>query len=367
MKRMVALALACAMCALCLVGCGGKTDTPPQGNSGTTSQGNSGTTSTPAVKQKDSFTMYTCYVEAEVAALVDAFTQETGIKVNYVRLSAGEMQARVEAEKENPQVSMIFGMGTDLAMAMDDSGLLDPFFPSNIDEIYPEYADPKGIYVPLHMICTCFGSNTQWLAEHNLEAPTSWEDLLKDEFKDALCWAHPATSGAAYTGLATIIQYYGEEAGFEYLKKLDKNINVYTKAGAAPFTACGLGECGVAIGYSDNAQTVVDQGYPLVITYMEEGAGYGITCASMVKGGPADEQDAAHAFIEWLIGENAMSIASSEFNQYPLNKTVQADPKMTPLDDIAKIDFDAKWSAENKKSICEKFESEVRSSSDVVS
>ena len=50
------------------------------------------------VAQKNSFTMYSCYVEAEVAGLVELFTQETGIEVKYVRLSAGEMQARVAAE-----------------------------------------------------------------------------------------------------------------------------------------------------------------------------------------------------------------------------------------------------------------------------
>ena len=61
------------------------------------------------VAQKNSFTMYSCYVEAEVAGLVELFTQETGIDVKYVRLSAGEMQARVAAEKDNPQVALRHG------------------------------------------------------------------------------------------------------------------------------------------------------------------------------------------------------------------------------------------------------------------
>jgi len=215
------------------------------------------------------------------------------------------------------------------------------------------------------MIITCFGSNTDWLKKNGLEAPTSWAELLDPKFKDAISWAHPATSGAAYAVFSSIIQSMGEEEGFKYLKELDKNVTVYTKAGAAPFTSAGLGECGVALGYSDNAQTVVDQGYPVVITYPKEGAGYGITCASMIKGGPADEVEAAHKFIDWLIDKNAMKIATSEYNQYPLNKYVEADPKMVPFDQINKINYDFKWSAENKSKICERFESEVRSSADV--
>ncbi len=317
------------------------------------------------VPQKNSFTMYSCYVEAEVAGLVALFKQETGIDVKYQRLSAGEMQVRVAAEKENPQVAMIFGMGNDLAMAMIKEDLLDPYTPANIGDMDQRFIDPDGMYVPLHMIATCFGSNKDWLEEKGLEAPTSWEDLLKPEFKGEVCVAHPATSGAAYTVLSQTIQRLGKEEGFKYLKELDKNILVYTKAGAAPFTSAGLGEVGVAIGYSDNAQTVVDQGYPLVVTYPKEGTGYGVTAAAMVKGGPADEQEAAHKFIDWLIGESAMNLAYSEFNQYPLNTTVHPEPKMTPIEEIKLMDFDPVLSAETKAENCAMFEAEVRSSADV--
>ena len=317
------------------------------------------------VPQKNSFTMYSCYVEAEVDGLVELFTQETGIEVKYVRLSAGEMQARVAAEKDNPQVAMIFGMGNDLSMAMAAEDLLDPYIPANIDQMDQRFVDPNGMFVPLQIIVTCFGSNAEWLKEKGLEPPTSWDDLLKPEFKDEICVAHPATSGAAYTVLSQTVQRLGTEAGFEYLKELNKNVQVYTKAGAAPFTSAGLGEVGVAIGYSDNAQTVVDQGYPLVVSYPKEGAGYGVTAAAMVKGGPADEQEAAHKFIDWLIGESAMTLAYTEYNQYPLNTTVHPDPKMIPIEEIKLMDFDPVLSAQTKKENCEKFEAEVRSSADV--
>ena len=260
---------------------------------------------------------------------------------------------------------MIFGMGNDLSMAMAAEDLLDPYVPANIDQMDQRFVDPNGMYVPLQIIVTCFGSNADWLAEKGLEPPTSWDDLLKPEYQGEVCVAHPATSGAAYTVLSQTVQRLGTEEGFKYLKELDKNVLVYTKAGAAPFTSAGLGEVGVAIGYSDNAQTVVDQGYPLVVSYPKEGAGYGVTAAAMVKGGPADEQEAAHKFIDWLIGESAMTLAYSEFNQYPLNTTVHPEPKMIPIEDIYLMDFDPVLSAETKKANCETFENEVRSSADV--
>ena len=42
--------------------------------------------------------------------------------------------------------------------------------------------------------------------------------------------------------LATIVQLMGEDKGFDYLKALHKNVNQYTKSGAAPAKAASLGE-----------------------------------------------------------------------------------------------------------------------------
>ena len=153
--------------------------------------------------------------------------------------------------------------------------------------------------------------------------------------------------------------------GFEYLKALDKNVINYTKAGAAPFTAAGLGECAVAIGHSDNAYQAYDQGYPIVISFPKEGAGYGVGCAAMVKGGPADEQEAAHKFIEWLVSVPAMEIAN-EYDMYPLNMNSVTDPKMVPFDEIVRVKIDTRLSAETKADNCARFEAEVRSTADII-
>ena len=54
--------------------------------------------------------------------------------------------------------------------------------------------------------------------------------------------ADPNSSGTAYTMLATLVQLMGEDKAFDYLKALHKNVNQYTKSGAAPAKAASLGE-----------------------------------------------------------------------------------------------------------------------------
>ncbi len=47
--------------------------------------------------------------------------------------------------------------------------------------------------------------------------------------------------------LATLVQLMGEDKAFDYLKALHKNINQYTKSGAAPARAVATGESMVGI------------------------------------------------------------------------------------------------------------------------
>lgn len=318
------------------------------------------------VEQKNSVSIYTCHVESEALEIFEKFTEETGIEVNYVRLSAGEIVTRLQAEAENPQVSIFMGGSVDTHKSAQSLGLLGTYTSKNIDVVDPALVDPDGVYTPISLIVTCLVSNTDFLADLGIDPPTSWDQLLGEEFKDEVCIAHPGTSGAAYTAFSGILQMLGEDEGFEYFKKLDQNITQYTKAGAAPLRMAGLDEIGVAIGYDLDAHAVIDEGYPLVISYPEEGVGYEITCVSMVKGGPADEVEAAHTFIDWMLGETCQSQATNDFYRYPTNVNIEVNPAMTPLSEINLVDYDFVWSGENKIRLVERFENEIRSSSEVI-
>ena len=116
-KRFVALLLSSLMVLTLLTGCGGGDDKGAEGGETTGSK---------------ELTVYTAFPEAEVAYYFNAFEEATGIKVNALRLSAGEMLTRVAAEKDNPQAALMFGGSTDNYIAAADQGLLEPYqSPSN--------------------------------------------------------------------------------------------------------------------------------------------------------------------------------------------------------------------------------------------
>ncbi len=319
------------------------------------------------VEQKKHVSIYTANVEEEAIAYFDQFTKDTGIEVDYVRLSAGECITRMEAEKANPQVSVLLGGSVDTIVSAYEKGLIEKYTSPNMEYIVDEYKDNMdGIYTPYSLVVTCFASNTKLLDQLGIPAPTSWEELLRPELKGNVCMAHPATSGAAYTAFSSILQCFSEEEGFDYLKKLNDSIIQYTKAGAAPIRMAGLEETTVAVCYDLDAHTIINEGYDLVITYPSEGTGYEISCVSLVKGGPAEEQEAAKAFIDWMLSEKAQEMCTQQFYRYPLNKNVAVNPEMKPFDDIKLLDYDFIWSGQNKVRLLERFENEVRSSANVL-
>ena len=95
--------------------------------------------------------------------------------------------------------------------------------------------------VGLYLGALGFGYNTEDIKKRKMTPPACWADLIKPEFKGEVQMADPNSSGTAWTMLATMVQLMGEDKGFEYLKALHRNINEYTKAGAAPALAAGPG------------------------------------------------------------------------------------------------------------------------------
>ena len=319
-----------------------------------------------SAEQVKSISVYTCYVENEALQMFEQFTKDTGIKVNYVRLGAGEIVTRLEAEAQNPQASIFMGGSVDTHTSAMNKGLLDHYVSPMLDVVDDRWKDPNEVWTPVSMIVTAFTSNLDYLEEKGIPAPTSWAEVLNPALKGDVCMAHPGTSGAAYTAFSGMLQTFGVEEGFEYMKQLDANIAQYTKAGAAPYRMAGLGEIGVAIGYDLDAQATILEGYPLVITYPSEGTDYEVTCVSMVKGGPANEVEAAHAFIDWMLSDTCQTMATEQFYRYPISKTVELNPAMIPMDQLNLIDYDFIWSGDHKVELVERFEREVRTRDNVI-
>lgn len=301
--------------------------------------------------------MYTALDENEWPIYVKAFEKATGIKVEVVRLSSGELLARVEAESKNPRASIWFGGPAVDQIAAKKKGLLAPYKSAMTEQVPEALKDPEGYWVGIYFGAIGFASNTEILKKLNVDPPTSWYDLLKPEFKGKITVAFPYTSGTAYTVLASLVALMGEDAAFDYWKKLDKQIQQYTKSGSAPVVQAGLGEAAVGIAFAhDIIARGIAKGYPLVLTFPKEGTGYEIGAMSLIKGGP--EPDLAAKFIDWMLSVEAQNLMK-EWYRLPANPQAEVAAGAIRLEEVKLVPMDFDYFGKEKDRLIERWKEEI--------
>jgi iron(III) transport system substrate-binding protein len=303
---------------------------------------------------QEALRMYTALDPNEAKVYIEAFTKETGIKVDWVRLSAGEVLTRIRAEAKNPQVSIIYGGSSPEYVAAKKEGLLVPYKSSvGAPFLKGNLKDAEDYWTGFYFGAIGFGSNTTWFAKNKIPLPTTWQDLLRPELKGNISIAYPYTSGTSFTTLATLVQLMGEDKAFDYWKKLEPNIHHYNTSGSACITQAGLGEIAVGIAFShDILAKGTSAGYPIKGTFPSEGTGFEIGAMALVKGGK--QHDLSKKFIDWSLSKRAQDLMQVWF-RIPLNPDATVAQGAVKAADVKLINYDDEWAGNNNKRLIEKW------------
>lgn len=141
--------------------------------------------------------------------------------------------------------------------------------------------------------------NTEVLKEKNLPEPTSYEDLLKPEYKDLVSMANPKSSGTGYMFYKSLVNAWGEEKALAYFDSLTNNILQYTSSGSGPVNALLQKEVAVGFGMTSHAVTQINEGSPLKVLFFEEGSPFTMYGQSMIKG--KDERESVKEVFDFLV------------------------------------------------------------------
>jgi iron(III) transport system substrate-binding protein len=309
--------------------------------------------------------MYCGVNEEWCRAAATAFEQKTGIHVDMTRQSAGEIYARLRAEKDNPRGDIWYGGTGDPHLQAASEGLTEAYQSSRLAELQDwaqnQAKRSENRTVGLYVGVLGFGYNEPALKQHKAAAPSCWADLLKPEFRGEVQMADPNSSGTAWTMLATIVQLMGEEPAFDYLKKLNGNIDQYTTAGAAPAQAVGRGETMVGIAFQHDLIDAAKRSGNVKVVSPCEGTGYEIGSMSIVKG--ARHPDEAKQFYDWALTPEAQALAAKNGSyQAPSNKATPVPPEAPDTSKLKLInyDFDKYGSSAERKRLLGRWTKEVK-------
>ncbi|MCL1817854.1 MAG: ABC transporter substrate-binding protein [Spirochaetaceae bacterium] len=310
-----------------------------------------------------SLSAYTTLEEPLAKAIFEQYKKETGVTVNFVRLAGGEAIARMEAEKANPQASIwVGGVGLDHITAKT-RGLTVAYRSRAAGNTPEQFRDPQNFWIGLYVGPLTFATNTDRAKALGITPPKSWADLLKPQYKGHIRMANPNSSGTAYSVIATIrtINNKNENSAFDYLKKLDANIDQYTTSGSAPGKSVAIGEIPIAIGYAHDQVKLKAEGAPIEIHAPSEGSGYELASMSLIKGGKQELE--ARKLYDWILSSTEAQKLFTQWYLVLVAKGAQKHPLALSLDQIKVIDQDMVWDgdAANKKRLLDRWNAEIGS------
>lgn len=303
--------------------------------------------------------VYSIISDEETKVLTDLFTEKTGIKVNYIRATTGELVNRVIAEKAAPVADVLLGGGSSYHIQADSKGALEQYVSPLSTEI-PKYAKAEnGTWTGICVVTLGIGVNKTRFEQKfpNEKLPQTWDDLLNPAFAGEIVITNPVASSTAYLFLQNQLQRLGDTKGFEYLFKLAKSVGQFPDSGSAPPKLVGTGEYTIGVAYLHALAKYRSQGFDIELIAPPQSAG-DVDAISILKN--AKNLDSAKQFVDFMLSKEAQELMSSMDFTIPVNKNAIGVEGSIPIEDIDLIVYDSKKASDERSTVLEKWSKEVK-------
>lgn len=257
-----------------------------------------------------------------IAPLTEAFTQETGIKVNVAYLEKGMIE-RVKAEGRRSPADVMLTVDISRLAAIVNEGLTQPITSPTLEANVPElYRDPENHWFGLTTRARIAYVSKSRVAEGEL---TTYEELASDKWQDRIC-TRSGTNAYNVALTSAVIYHHGKDGAQAWLEGLKNNLARKPQGNdRAQVKAIWAGECDVAIGNTyymgqmleDPEQAEWAESVRIVFPTFESGGTHvNISGVAMAKHAP--NRDNALKFMEFLTSANAQEIYATANYEYPI-------------------------------------------------
>ncbi|MGO4284428.1 extracellular solute-binding protein [Bosea sp. TAB14] len=296
-----------------------------------------------------SVNLYTTREPALLNPVLEAFTADTGIKVNAVFLKDG-LQERIRAEGANSPADLMLLVDVGEINAAVEAGITQPLKSTTIDKVVPAQLRPDDNWVTLTKRARIVVASKERVAQDAI----TYEELADPKWKGKFCiraGQHPYNNAF----FAAYVAHNGPDKAEGYLKAL--RANAARKPGGGDRDVARdiqSGLCDVAIintyyiGLMSQAKNEqkgwFDAIKPLKTTFANGGTHVNVSAVALAKNAP--NKDNAVKLVDYMLGEKAQALYANGNFEFPVNAAVTdsaavkllgpVTPDKLPLSEVAK-------------------------------
>ncbi len=289
-----------------------------------------------------------------IQPMFDAFTKDTGIKVNVVSASSG-LEQRIKTEGANSPADVLLTVDVARLQEAVNADITQPIMSAALDGIIPaQYRDPNGAWYGIAMRARVIYASKERVKQDSI----SYEELADPKWKGKIC----IRSGQhMYNNalFAAYVAHYGEAEAEKWLTGLKANL-AQKPSGGDRETARDIaaGKCDIGIGNTYYWALMNDKeadkkawadATKVVLPTFKKTGGTHVNLSGVVLTKSAPNKANAMKLIEWLAGEHAQHIYADMNYEYPLRKGIKINPTIASYGEINPDKLPIAKIAEHKK------------------
>jgi len=282
-----------------------------------------------AAQGKEKLMVYTSMKEVLIGELRDAFVKKyPNLQFDYYSAGAGKIMAKIAAERQSGQLvaDVIWTSEVPDFYAMKKEGILQKYESPEAKNVVSPVKDPDYEFTPARNGTLGIVYNTDRIKA----APSSWQDLLKPEYKDLFAIANPALSGTSMVSVGMIVN----NLGWDFIQKLKANGAKMGQGSGQVVDDTAAGDLAACLGVDYIAIDKIENGAHLGIAFPKEMLVIPSPVA-IFKG--TKNLPAAQKFVDFLLSKEGQAIiANSATLSVRRDVPNKAGAPLVPAEDAVK-------------------------------
>ena len=263
-----------------------------------------------------------------IQPLLDAFTKDTGIKVNVVSASSG-LEQRIKTEGANSPADVLLTVDIGRLGDAVAADITQPVKSEVLDKAVPSHLhDPQGRWYGLATRARVIYASKDRVKQDTI----TYEELADPKWKGKIC----IRSGQhMYNNalIAAMIAKYGEAKAEEWLRGLKANLAQKPSGGDREQARdVAAGKCDIGIGNtyywalmknSANQKDWAEATRVILPTFVDGGTHVNVSGVVLAKNAP--NRANAVKLLEWLVGDTAQHMYADANYEYPVKAGIKVN------------------------------------------